>query len=168
MNELIKVDINKEDYYESTVSARRIHKLLGAKQAFTNWFKYHAKNMKLVEGVHYTKVASDRLTYQKSGRGGDRKSVDYIVPVRIAEHLCMASRTPMSYKIRDHFIDIKNRYFAERAAEIALWNDPDYVIPRALEISHRALQISQKRVSDLRAKYLADAPKKDYFDKFLE
>ncbi len=146
MHELIKVDINKEDFYESTVSARRIYELLGVKKAFADWFKYHAENMKLVEGVHYTKVAfkdrhSDenldvpKLGHLKSGRGGDYRSIEYIIPVRIAEHMAMASQTRMSYRIRDHFIEIKNRYFAERDADRVLNNDPDYVIPRALKMA---------------------------------
>ncbi len=146
MHELIKVDINKEDFYESTVSARRIHELLEVKADFSDWFKYHAKNMRLVEGVHYTKVTyKDRhsddnigLTNSlnlKSGRGGDRKSIEYIIPVRIAEHMAMASQTRMAYKIRDIFIDIKNRYFAERDADRVLNNDPDYVIARALKMA---------------------------------
>ncbi len=48
---------------------------------------------------------------------------------RTTKHLAM------SYRIRDHFIEIKNRYFAERDADRVLNNDPDYVIARALKMA---------------------------------
>jgi len=167
MGELIKIGFHGEDFYESTVSARRIHELLEVKKDFTDWFKYHAKNMKLVEGVHYTKVTyKDRHKYeifdltnlsnQKSGAGdenfapqfygakktgsGGYNKIEYVIPVRIAEHLAMASQTAMAYKIREIFIDIKNRYFAEKSAEKALWDNPDYVIPRALQMAEQQIE----------------------------
>ncbi len=101
--------------------------------------------MRLVEGVHYTKVtykdihndenfAPQNCGAKKTGSGGHNK-VEYIIPIRIAEHMAMASQTAMAYKIRDIFIDIKNRYFADRDADKALWDDPDYVIPRALQMA---------------------------------
>ncbi len=88
MGELIKIGFHGEDFYESTVSARRIHELLEVKKDFTDWFKYHAKNMKLVEGVHYTKVTyKDRHRYEildspnlgnlKSGAGVHYTKVTY-------------------------------------------------------------------------------------------
>jgi phage anti-repressor protein len=169
MGELIKIDFNEEDFYESKVSARRIYELLKVRQEFATWFKYHAKNMKLVEGEHYTKVTQkDRHKYEsldltklsnqksgdgdekfcltklsskKTGRGGHNK-IEYVIPVRIAEHLAMASNTAMAYKIRDIFIDIKNRYLAEKDADKALWVDPDFVIARAL-------QMAEKKISDI-------------------
>ncbi len=197
MHELIKVDINKEDYYESTVSAREIYELLEVRQQFANWFQYHAKNMRLVEGVHYTKVtykdaqndenldfintrhqdkkghSGKKLDREGSpnsdkGHGGDYSSIDYIVPIRIAEYLAMASQTRMAYKIRDIFIDIKNRYFAERDDNEILSNDSDYILDQALQLSHRALQISQKRVTALKAKLFEDKFKADFFDEVLD
>ncbi len=51
------MNVNEKDFYESEVSARRIYELLESKQDFTTWFKFHAKRMKLVEGLHYARVA---------------------------------------------------------------------------------------------------------------
>ncbi len=52
----------------------------------------------------------------------------------------MASNTAMAYKIREIFIDIKNRYFAEKSAKKALWDNPDYVIPRALQMAEQKMK----------------------------
>ncbi len=139
MGELIKVDFNENYFSGSTVKAREVHEVLGAKQDFTSWFKYHAKNMGLVEDVDYVKVkfCSLNLASKKDGRGGHNK-IDYIISVDIAKHLCMASQTPMSHEVRKYFIEAGKRYCAEKA----LWDDPDLVIARALKMA-------EKKISDI-------------------
>ncbi len=140
MGELVKIEFNENHFHESKVKAREVHKVLGAKQDFTSWFKRHVKNMGLVENVDYVKVKFDslKLVNQKSGRGGDRKSIDYEISVDIAKHFCMASNTKMSHTVRNYFIEAEKRYYAEKT----LWNDPDFVIPRAL-------QMAEKKISDI-------------------
>jgi len=83
MCELVKINFGKNHFSDSTVQARDVHNVLGAKQVFINWFKYHAKHMGLVEDVDYVKVKLDllKLANQDGKHGGDRKSIDYTIPV---------------------------------------------------------------------------------------
>ncbi len=115
MGELVKIEFNETHFHGSTEKAREVHEVLGVKKAFTDWFKYHAKHMMLEEGEHYIKVTyKDRHRYEnidmpkladlKSGRGGDRRSIDYIISVDIAKHYCMASQTAMAHRIIEYIV----------------------------------------------------------------
>ncbi len=40
----------------------------------------------------------------KSGLGGDYRSIEYIDPIRIAEHLAMDSNTAIAYRIKEYLV----------------------------------------------------------------
>ncbi len=130
MGELVKIEFNENHFHESKVKAREVYKVLGVKKDFTDWFKYHVKNMGLVEGKDFLPILGKST--------GGRPATDYEISVDVAKHLCMASQTPMSHTVRKYFIEAEKRYYAEKA----LWDDPDFVIARAL-------QMAEKKISDI-------------------
>jgi anti-repressor protein len=134
MGELVKINFGKNHFSESTVQARDVHNVLGVRKYFNDWFNYHVKNMGLVEEKDfYTKLCKN------TGMRG-RPSKDYTISVDTAKHLCMASNTKMSHTIRNHFIEVEKQYYAEKTQEMALWDNPAYVIPRALQMAEQQIE----------------------------
>lgn len=99
MKALIKIDTRGE---ERLVSAKELHEKLGIKKDFTDWFKYQAEILGLVEGVHFTPF----LGKSQGGRPGQ----DYVLLLDIAKNICMTSRGKAAQKIRDYFIEVEKKY----------------------------------------------------------
>jgi len=90
-----------------TVSARELYEVLGVKKDYTNWIKQQIEVLGLEENIDYVWFA---LKGESKGRGGDRRSVDYIVNVNTAKHISMASRTEKGKEVRQYFIDVEEKY----------------------------------------------------------
>lgn len=107
MNELINVVL--EDGKE-LVSAKELHKALEVGRDFSTWVKDRIKEYGFEENVDFTMVS---LIPQnggiKNGRGGDRKSVDYIVSIDMAKELAMIEKTPKGREVRKWFIARENK-----------------------------------------------------------
>lgn len=129
MNDLIKIDLNEK--YEQVVSARDLHKELGILKDFTSWFKQQAERLNLKEDRDFTPFWGEST--------GGRPSMDFMVLLEIAKHICMASGGEKAWKIRDHFIQV------ERS-----WNSPEKVMARAIQISNKLLEESKKENSRLK------------------
>lgn len=136
MTELIKIEVNENQ--EQVVSARELHKKLGINKDFTNWFKYQAEKLGLKDGEDFTPILAEST--------GGRPSVDYIVTLDIAKHLCMMSGGEKAHQIREYFIKV------EKA-----WNSPEKVMARAL-------QIAQKEIANYKNQIALMKPKADFFD----
>ncbi len=89
MHELIKINFGKNVFSESTVSAREVYKVLGAKQDFTSWFKYQVKRFGFLEGKDFHKISvyAFQENSKAGGHGGDRKSVDFQITKRVEDLL---------------------------------------------------------------------------------
>lgn len=147
MNELIKIHTNSD--MEQIVSARELHEKLGAKQDFTNWFKYQAEKLGIEEGRDFT------LNLAQST--GGRPSVDFLIPIDTAKHLAMISGGEKAHEIRQYFIKV------EKA-----WNDPEMVMARAQQISQRKLIAFESKIKQLETKVEADKPKVIFADAVTE
>lgn len=87
-----------------TVNARDLHAFLEVRRDFTNWIKARIKQYGFTDGVDYAVFDSPVLANQ-SGRGGDRRSVEYVVTIDMAKELSMVERTQKGREVRRYFIE---------------------------------------------------------------
>lgn len=125
MSNLISIQTN--EYMEQIVSTRELHEKLCIAKDFTSWFKQQSERLNLKEGIDFT-------PFRVESTGG-RPSVDYIVPIDIAKHICMMSGGANAHTIRQYFIQV------EKA-----WNSPEMVMSRALKLAEkRILSLEEER-----------------------
>jgi len=142
MSNIIQIQTN--DNMEQVISARELHEKLGMQKDFTDWFKYQAAKIGLIEGKDFTTILGET-----SERGG-RPSVDYLIPIDIAKHICMMSGGENAHAIRQYFIQV------EKA-----WNSPEMVMSRALKLADRKIASLEEE----RQKLL---PKAEAYDAFMD
>lgn len=102
MNQLIKITQNANN--DQVVSARELHKVLGVKTRFSEWWTQNSKL--LVEDEDFTSVVTTTVV----NNGANRKLQDYAVTADNAKHLAMQSQTKKSREIRDYFIQVEKDY----------------------------------------------------------
>ena len=108
MKELIKIQTNEVG--ENCVSARELHVGLGNKRQFTDWIKQRITKYSFEENIDYIKVSLVSQNCEiKTGRGGDTKSVDYIITVDMAKELCMVENNELGRKFRKYFIEAEKK-----------------------------------------------------------
>lgn len=102
MNQLIKITQNANN--DQVVSARELHKVLGVKTRFSEWWTQNSKL--LVEDEDFTSVVATTVV----NNGANRKLQDYAVTADNAKHLAMQSQTKKSREIRDYFIQVEKEF----------------------------------------------------------
>lgn len=140
MSNLISIQTN--EYMEQIVSTRELHEKLCIAKDFTSWFKQQSERLNLKEGIDFT-------PFRVESTGG-RPSVDYIVPIDIAKHICMMSGGANAHTIRQYFIQV------EKA-----WNSPEMVMSRALKLA-------EKRILSLEEERQKLIPKAEAYDTFMD
>ncbi|MDT2640418.1 phage antirepressor KilAC domain-containing protein [Enterococcus dongliensis] len=141
MNELIKVTTNEND--EQLVSARDLHKFLGIKKKFSQWWEQYSDMFAI--GEDYTRVPQSYLV--ESGNGTSRIYDDYALKLDIAKHISMLTKTEKGKQARSYFIQLEK-----------FWNSPEVVTKRALEFQQKKIESLQLENSELKPKALfADA-----------
>lgn len=138
--ELIKITTNESGV--NCVSARELHEGLEVKRDFTTWIKGRINKYDFEENTDYIKVS---LIHQnggiKNGRGGDTKSVDYIITVDMAKELCMVENNDLGKKFRKYFIACEKKL--QEVQQPKQMSD--------MEILSRAVLISQEQIKQLTA-----------------
>lgn len=99
MDQLIRITQNKNN--EQVVSARELHKTLGVKKRFSEWWKENSKL--LVEHEDFEGVLIS-TPYNPRFPEKVQQLQDYAVTADNAKHLAMQSQTKKSREIRDYFI----------------------------------------------------------------
>ena len=102
MNDLINVSISNIGCDEvNSVNLRDVHAFVGSKQQFGNW----ATNRlgEFTEAVDY--IANKIINNNTK----QLVSVDYIVTLDTAKHICMIERNDKGKKLRQYFIDVEKR-----------------------------------------------------------
>ena len=113
-NQLIKVTVKND---QQLVSARELHKGLGLKRQFTDWWKQNSKDFE--NGTDYTST----LTSVNVGNGAIRGVQDYALTIDMAKQLCLMSRTEKGKQYRKYLIEVERK-----------WNDPQEIVKRGYAI----------------------------------
>lgn len=136
--------------------ARILHNKLGVGRDFSNWLKNRIDRYGFTEDLDYFIVSQNgkptnsqiidledkdlirqtdpiKASYseeenpaQKTRRGGDRKSVDYVLTLDMAKELAMVEKTDIGRQVRKYFIECERENIAKSKAE----NQP--AVPRVL------------------------------------
>ncbi|MDG6171506.1 ORF6C domain-containing protein [Lactococcus formosensis] len=105
MNQLINITQNENN--DSVVSARELHKVLGVKKRFSEWWEQNSKL--LVEHEDFEGVLVS-TPYNPKFPDKVQQLQDYAVTADNAKHLAMQSQTKKSREIRDYFIQVEKEY----------------------------------------------------------
>lgn len=146
MTELIKVNYDNPE--KPTVSGRELHKALGIKTAYKDWFPRMCE-YGFSEGVDFCSFLSEST--------GGRPATDHMITIPMAKELCMIQRTDIGRKFRQYFISI------EEAC-----NSPEMVMQRALAIANERVKTLQLSVSQLTVDNQIMKPKAEYFDELVD
>jgi phage anti-repressor protein len=106
------------------VNARDLHAFLEVGKDFSTWIKNRIDQFGFIENQDVV-VDSPNLGNQ-NGRGGDRRSKDYILTLGMAKELAMVQNNAKGREARRYFIEIERRYYAgERPANPSAAQIPD-------------------------------------------
>lgn len=138
MNELITVELN--DNQEPVVSGRQLHKALGVKTKYADWFSRMVE-YGFTENQDFLLLKNE----QRTGRGGHNK-IDHVLKLDMAKEIAMIQRTDKGKEVRQYFIQVEKDF-----------NSPE-------KIMARALLMADKKVHKLEAQIEADKPKVIFAD----
>ena len=97
MNQINAIQTNEEN--EQVVSARELHKSLGSKKRFSDWWRQQVPNY--VDGVDFTLSPESDIAI---GNGATRKMNDYMLTTDTAKEIALMSGTEKGKQIRNYFI----------------------------------------------------------------
>ncbi|HGP2150811.1 TPA: antA/AntB antirepressor family protein [Salmonella enterica] len=86
------------------VSARALHKALGAKRDFTNWIKDRIKRYGFVEDVDYIIVENLSTPNPASAKSRQQTTHDYLISLNMGKETAMVERTEQGRAVRRYFI----------------------------------------------------------------
>jgi len=97
------------DVEVKSINSRDLHLALELKKDFTNWIKKQIESLGLEENIDYI-IFLLPLKGESKGKGGDRRSIDYIITLDTAKHIAMASRTSKGKEVRNYYIQIEKEF----------------------------------------------------------
>ncbi|MBT0932447.1 phage antirepressor KilAC domain-containing protein [Streptococcus infantarius subsp. infantarius] len=146
MNELINVTLNENQ--EPVVSGRQLHKALGVKTAYKDWFP-RMTEYGFTEGGDFSSFLSKST--------GGRPSQDHVIKLDMAKEIAMIQRTNKGKEVRQYFIQVEKDF-----------NSPEKIMARALKIADRKI-ISLEHKNEVLQLELEEARKQtDYLDLILQ
>lgn len=104
MTDNFMVKVSEDEEGQQTVSARDLYVFLGVKANFTDWIKRRIEKYGFIENVDFTKVSLISQNCEIK-RGGDRKSINYIITLGMAKELCMIENNEKGKEARRYFIE---------------------------------------------------------------
>jgi len=107
-----------------TVSAKRLHELLGVGRYFSNWIKGRITQYGFEEGVDYI------LTNAKTGIRSNVREINYFVTLDMAKELCMVERNDKGRQARRYFIECEKRLRSQK--QLAL-PEPETKLPAEIQ-----------------------------------
>jgi anti-repressor protein len=85
------------------VNARDLHDFLELKSNYSDWIKKRVTVYKFIENEDFSLISEN--TEIKTGRGGDRRSIDCLLTLDMAKELGMLERNDKGRMVRKYFID---------------------------------------------------------------
>jgi len=132
-NELIPV---YEDNGKQAVNTRDLHEFLEVGRAYSDWFKYRADQMGLIEG-------EDFITNLGKSTGG-RPVADFIVHLDTAKEIAMMENNDKGREVRRYFIAVEKSYHKKPMSQLEV-----------LAATAQALVDQDKRISLVETKQTA-------------
>ena len=144
MNDLIKVEVTGD---KPTVLGRVLHAALEVETQYSKWFE-RMTEYGFTEGVDFLTVVKN--VYREDGTLMPQTQTDHQLTLDMAKELCMLQRTDKGKECRQYFIELERR-----------WNDPEFLMARALVAADR--QIASLR--EVNARLL---PKAEFCDAVMD
>jgi anti-repressor protein len=123
MNEIININYNEE---QPTVLGRDLHKALGVKTAYKDWFPRMCE-YGFSEGKDFNPLKNERVQ-NEGNRAVTRQVVDHQLTIPMAKEICMLQRSDKGKEFRQYFLKIEEQ-----------WNTPELVMARALKLANRKI-----------------------------
>lgn len=148
-NELVRVDVNENQ--EPVISARELHKALGATKHMTQWIKPYLNEYGFEEYIDY-----QRIDVEVNPTNGV-PIIDYALKLDMAKELAMLSKTEKGKEVRKYFIQVEKEF-----------NSPEKIMARALRIAEQ--QLSDLRLENAQQQQIIGElqPKATYYDLVLQ
>jgi anti-repressor protein len=149
----------------NSVNLREVHTFLESRQKFSDW----AKN-RLCDFVEGT----DFIVHKTMTQYNQIDTIEYIVTIDTAKHICMLERNAKGKELRQYFINCEKRALAQ-TSQLSL---PDFTDPAEAAIAW-AEQFRAKRLAEARAAQLQieseeakrvvaeQAPKVEFYDSYM-
>lgn len=137
MNGLINVTLDEN--HEPVVSGRQLHKVLGVKTAYKDWFP-RMTEYGFTEGEDFNPLKIEQVR-QEGTRKVKRQIEDHVLKLDMAKEIAMIQRTDKGKEVRTYFIQVEKDF-----------NSPE-------KIMARALLMADKKVHKLEAQIEVDRPK---------
>lgn len=117
-NSLIPIaDIQIGDEIQPCVDARTLHQWLKNGDHFATWIKRRIRTYGFIENEDFILISAE--TEIKKGRGGNRKSVDYLLTLDVAKELSMVENNVQGRIARRYFINCEK---VLRQSTLSLFN----------------------------------------------
>lgn len=149
MNKLININTKGENI---TLSGRELHEFLEVKTRYKDWFPRMVE-YGFEENVDYRAVAQKRATAQ----GNTTTYIDHEIKLDMAKEIAMIQRNEKGKQARKYFLEVEK-----------MWNSPEMIMKRALEISNRKVE-ELKLITSQQSQLIGELkPKADYTDTILK
>lgn len=112
-----KINVTKDN----KVSARELYEFLGSKRQFADWIKQRINKYGFEENIDYEIISLISQNCEIKKRGGDRRSVDYIITLDMAKELSMIENSPKGREARRYFLDLEK--YVQDTKQMDLFND---------------------------------------------
>ena len=119
MNDLIKIEINENQ--EPIVNGRELHKALGVKTAYKDWFPRMVE-YGFNEGQDFCSILSEST--------GGRPETNHAIKLDMAKEIAMLQRNESGKKVRQYFIQVEKDF-----------NSPEKIMARALKLAETRLNV---------------------------
>lgn len=132
MNNLINVTLNENQ--EPVVSGRQLHKVLGVKTAYKDWFP-RMTEYGFTEGEDFSSFLSKST--------GGRPKQDHVLKLDMAKEIAMIQRTDKGKEVRQYFIQVEKDF-----------NSPEKIMARALKIADRKIITLEATIEEQKPKVI--------------
>ncbi|HFW4798878.1 TPA: antA/AntB antirepressor family protein [Salmonella enterica subsp. diarizonae serovar 60-67:z35:-] len=82
------------------VSARALHRVIGAKRVFSSWFNSRVSKYGFTHGTDFEQLTPERVEITRAGR----PEIDYVISLDMAKEMAMVERTEQGRAVRHYFI----------------------------------------------------------------